>query len=74
MTLKRRAREVWPGLNDKEIDIVLWSCTTFPVGSDNEVLAALRDAYSKSDGNLLAALEAADRERSQAQVNSRLGG
>jgi len=55
-----RAKSTWPGLSQTDLKIALWSLTTYPTGDPDEVLAVLKDAYNKSDGNLLSALEQAD--------------
>jgi len=60
MTIQVRAKQIWPGLSNQELDIVLWSCTTFPSGNEDDILAVLKDAYLKSGGDLLQALHQAD--------------
>lgn len=66
MNLLQQAKQVWPGLNAKELDLVLWTCTTYPTGDQSEVLADLKNAYEKSGGDLLQALNQADQQKSQA--------
>lgn len=61
--LTQEARKTWPGLSSADLNIALWSLTTFPSGNEDEVLAALKDAYSKSGGDLLQALHLADQAR-----------
>lgn len=56
----QQAKQIWPGANDREIDILMWACTEYPEGPPDEVLAALKDAYSKSGGDLMQALHLAD--------------
>lgn len=73
MSLMQRAKQIWPGLSESDMKIALWSLTTFPSGKDEEVLAALRDAYSKSGGDLLQALHQADEAQSKAAIETRLG-
>lgn len=63
MSLLQRAKAIWPGLSTTEMDTALWACTTYPMGSDDEVLAALKDAYRKSGGDLWQALNQADAQR-----------
>ena len=63
MTILQRAKQIWPGLSSADLNIALWSLTTFPSGNEDEVLAALKDAYSKSGGDLLQALHQADQQR-----------
>lgn len=63
MTLLQRAKQIWPGLSATEMDTVLWACTTYPEGSEGEVLAALKDAYTKSGGDVWQALNQADEQR-----------
>jgi hypothetical protein len=55
-----KCRLTWPGLNSQEMSAALWSLTTFPMGNEDEVLAALKDAYEKSGGDLLQAFNQAD--------------
>lgn len=66
MNLLQQARQVWPGLNTNDLNLILWSCTTYPTGGEQEVLAALKNVYEKSGGDLLQALNQADEQRSQA--------
>lgn len=68
--LLNRAKTTWPGLCKKDLEIALWSLTTYPAGKDDEVLAALKDAYNRSDGNLLSALEQADQRLVKQQTKS----
>lgn len=63
MTLKLEAKKIWRGLTDKEIDILMWACTEYPEGPPDGVLAALRDYYERSGGDLLQALTLADQAR-----------
>lgn len=63
MNTLQRAKQIWPGLSEADLKIALWSLTTFPSGNEDEVLAALKDAYSKSGGDLLQALNLADQAR-----------
>ena len=58
--LTQEARKTWPGLSSADLNIALWSLTTFPMGEPDEVLRALKDAYLKSGGDLLQALHQAD--------------
>jgi hypothetical protein len=60
MTFLQRAKQIWPGLSEKDMSIVLWSLTTYPMGDQEEVLRDLKDAYSKSGGDFLQALHQAD--------------
>lgn len=55
-----KCKEIWPGLNSQEMSAALWSLTTFPMGNEEEVLAALKDAWKKSEGDLLRAFVQAD--------------
>lgn len=63
MTILQRAKQIWPGLSSADLNIALWSLTTYPSGKDDDILAALNDAYSKSGGDLLQALNLADQVR-----------
>jgi len=65
MTILQRAKLIWPGLSSADLNIALWSLTTYPSGKDDDILAALKDAYNKSGGDLLLALVQADQSRSQ---------
>lgn len=60
MNLLERAKSAWPGLSTADLKIALWSLTTYPAGDPDEVLAALKSVYEKSDGDLLRALQLAD--------------
>ena len=60
MSIQVRAKQIWPGLSSADLNIALWSLTTFPLGNEDDILAALKDAYSKSGGDLLQALQLAD--------------
>ena len=60
MSIQARAKLIWPGLSSADLNIALWSLTTFPMGEPDEVLRALKDAYQKSGGDLLQALQIAD--------------
>lgn len=64
-TVLDKARRIWPGLSASDLDKVLWSLTTFPVGNPEDVLRDLRDAYVKSGGDFLQALYMADEERNR---------
>jgi hypothetical protein len=61
----QQAKRIWPGLSDKDMSIVLWSLTKYPMGDQDEVLADLRNAYEKSGGDFLQALHQADLAISQ---------
>lgn len=65
MTLLQRAKQIWPGLSEADLKLVLWTFTEYPAGKDEDTLRALSDAYSKSGGDLLQALHLADKERNQ---------
>lgn len=65
MNIEQKAKQVWPGLSSADLKIALWSLTTYPTGNEDEVLAALRDAYNKSGGDFLQALHLADQQRNQ---------
>lgn len=71
MTLLQRAKGIWKGLTDKEVDILMWACTEYPEGPPEDVLADLKDAYEKSGGDLLQALHQADLSRSRAGNSGR---
>lgn len=60
MSIQVRAKQIWPGLSSAELNIALWSLTTFPSGNEDDILRALGDAYQKSGGDLLQALQIAD--------------
>jgi hypothetical protein len=60
------AKEIWPGLSNADLKLALWTLTTYPTGDPDEVLAALKDAYETSDGDLLRALHLADQQRTNA--------
>lgn len=62
------AKRIWPGISSNEADVLLWSCTTYPVGSDTEVEHALKDAYMKSGGDVFQALVLADQELTAKQT------
>jgi len=70
MTLKLKAKKIWRGLTDIEMDSVLWGCTNYPIGDEQEVLAALKDVYERSGGDLLIALNEADQQRSTGKRGS----
>lgn len=63
MTIQQRAKEIWPGLNSQEINLALWTCTTYPTGNGEDILLALKNAYEKSGGDLWIALHQADQQR-----------
>jgi hypothetical protein len=60
MTLLQRAKQIWPGLNSQELNLALWTCTTFPTGDEATILADLETAYNQSGGDLWIALHKAD--------------
>jgi hypothetical protein len=66
--LLNRAKTTWPGLCKKDLEIALWSLTTYPTGRDDDIIAALSDAYEKSDGNLLQAQQQADEKLVKQQI------
>ena len=61
--LLQRAKKVCPGLTEVEIDVLMWACTEYPEGRPDVILAALKDAYETSGGDLLQALNQADEQR-----------
>lgn len=65
MTVLLEAKKIWPGLSQSDLEIALWSLTTYPAGESSDVLRALRDAYNKSGGDFLQALHMADEARNQ---------
>lgn len=72
MNMMQRAKQIWPGLSEADLKIALWSLTTYPSGKDEEVLAALKDAYSKSGGDFLQALHQADQAQTRQSITERL--
>lgn len=69
MTLLQRAKQIWPGLSEADLRLVLWTFTEYPAGKDEDTLRALSDAYRKSGGDLLLALVQADQSRSQMYIS-----
>lgn len=68
MNLKAKAKQVWPGLSQSEMNTVLWACTTYPVGDEDRVLGELRQAFIKSGGDVWHALNQADEARTAAMM------
>jgi hypothetical protein len=60
MTLLDRAKQVWRGLNEQELKLALWTCTTYPTGDEATILADLQKANHDSGGDLWLALHKAD--------------
>lgn len=50
------AAKIWPKLSNEELSVLLWSITTYPMGAQDEVLAALTLAYEKSGGDFVQAM------------------
>lgn len=61
----QQAKQVWPGLNAQEIALVLWVLTKYPLEDPEDSLRALKNAYERSGGDLLHALNQADEERTK---------
>lgn len=68
--LLSQAKQIWPGPCEKDLKLILSLFTTYPMGDPKEVLADLKDAYQKSDGNLLSALEQAEEKLVKQQTQS----
>lgn len=66
--LLSRAKQIWPGLCQNDLKLMLSLVTTYPMGDPKEVLADLKDAYNKSDGNFLLALEQAEEKLVKQQI------
>lgn len=66
--LLKHAAQVWPGLCQNDLKLILSLVTTYPTGKESEVLADLKDAYQKSDGNFLLALEQAEERLIKQQI------
>lgn len=61
-TFAARVREMWPGASDNELDDVLWSATSFPFGTTQEVLSQLKLSHALSGGDVEKAIDNAHRE------------
>lgn len=66
--LLKHAAATWPGLCQNDLKLMLSLVTTYPMGKEDAILRDLRDAYNKSDGNFLLALEQAEERLVKQQI------
>lgn len=55
-------RSVWPDVSDELAEELLWSTTSFPMGTVDKIMEALVEYYEKSGGDPQRAMTLVDEE------------
>lgn len=70
-TFAEQARAIRHGASDDDIEDLLWSATSFPFGTPQQVLSQLRLSYTTSGGDIQRAIDDAHAEIESAMAEYR---
>lgn len=62
LTFAEKVRKAWPGASDDELEDLLWSATSFPFGTEAQIMAQLNLSYTTTNGNIGQAIDDAHHE------------